>query len=358
MQNFAGLGNYNANMPGTITARYRQVMAPGVFNHPNVQTTGNQAIPHPIQRRLTMNQPQPPILKEVRSHGTKSFPCAIYRTQFTGKCTLVKHHWHNEAEILYFSGGEFRLEINMEPYLIDSECLYFINPGELHSILAETSDRHWEDAIVFSPGILGFDSYDEAQIHLVRPLQNGALRFPRCILPGHPAFAPIQNTFQEIMHTFWEKFPETISAEDGIVTDDLASQLYVKSSLLRILAILSGFRLFTPTQKNPDRRVETIKTALTYIRENYSEKIYIADLARQVNLNEQYFCRFFKKAIGRSPMEYVNEYRIRQARRLLEETDLPVMEVCLECGCNNLGNFLREFRKYTGTTPLQYRKKI
>jgi len=54
-------------------------------------------------------------------------------------------------------------------------------------------------------------------------------------------------------------------------------------------------------------------------------------------------------------MEYINEYRIKQAMRLLEETDLPVTEVCLECGYNNLGNFLRAFKKYTETTPLKYR---
>ena len=41
----------------------------------------------------------------------------------------------------------------------------------------------------------------------------------------------------------------------------------------------------------------------------------------------------------------------------LKESDLTVTEICLECGYNNLGNFLREFRKYTSTTPLQYRKR-
>ena len=104
------------------------------------------------------------------------------------------------------------------------------------------------------------------------------------------------------------------------------------------LYTLSQCQLFVPTEKNTDKRVESIKTILTYIKDNYKEKICISDLAKQINLNEQYFCRFFKKAIGRSPMEYVNEYRIRQARRLLEETDLPVTEVCLECGCSHLGN--------------------
>jgi len=68
------------------------------------------------------------------------------------------------------------------------------------------------------------------------------------------------------------------------------------------------------------------------------------------------FAVFLKKAIGMSPIEYLNEYRIRQAVRLLKASSLPVTEICLDCGYNNMGNFLREFRKYTGTTPLQYRK--
>ena len=73
-------------------------------------------------------------------------------------------------------------------------------------------------------------------------------------------------------------------------------------------------------------------------------------------MNEQYFCRFFKKALGKSPISYLNEYRIKQAMLLLQTTDMPVMDICLDCGFNNLGNFLREFKKNTGLTPLQYRK--
>lgn len=142
------------------------------------------------------------------------------------------------------------------------------------------------------------------------------------------------------------------------MTDNLISQMYVKSSLMYILATLSAHGLFSVTERNFDRRVESIKTALTFIKDNFQNKIYISDLASQVNLNEQYFCRLFKKAIGYSPIEYINEYRIKQAKRLLEDTELQVIEVCLECGFNNLGNFLQEFRKYTGTTPLQYRKHM
>ena len=314
---------------------------------------------------------QPSILKEIRTHGTDSFPCAIYRTHSAGKGTLVKHHWHDEVEILYFSAGKFRLEINMESFPIRSECFYFINPGELHSIITETSDRHWEDAIVFSPGLLCFDSCDEAQIRLLKPIRSGRLLFPRCLTPEQPAFAPMKSAFTDVMHAFGQmkavdpsvilpaadtSRPEDACVDSTPVTDDLTSQLYIKSALLYILATLSANRLFMPAESNQDKRVESIKTALTYMKHHYQEKLHIADLAGCVNLNEQYFCRLFKKAVGHSPMEYLNEYRIKQAIRLLEETGLPVTEVCLECGFNNMGNFLREFRRYTGTTPLQYRK--
>lgn len=297
------------------------------------------------------------VFKEIRTHGTQSFPCAAYRTHASGSGTLVKHHWHEEAEILYFSGGKFRLEINMESYPAHLECFYFINPGELHGIITETADSHWEDAVVFSPGILSSDSYDETYIHLIKPVQNGKLLFPRCITPKHPAFVPLKGAFLDIMRSFGQ-LSEDHAFDSTLVTDDLTTQLYIKSSLLYMLATLSAHRLFAPAEKNFDRRVESVKTALTYIRKHYQDKIYIADLAGQVNLNEQYFCRLFKKAVGCSPIAYINEYRVKQARRMLEETNLPVTEICLECGFNNLGNFLREFRRHAGTTPLQYRKSL
>ena len=229
-----------------------------------------------------MQNQQPSTLKEIRVHGTQDFPCAFYQTGTRIKGNMVKHHWHEEVELLYFSGGEFCLEVNMERFNISEECFYFINPGELHSIYVEKNGGCVENAVVFHMDML--------------------------------------------------------------------------SSAYALEHIQSANNLFEVTEKNHDHRIETIKTTLTYIQENYKEKIYIRDLAGLIGMNEQYFCRFFKKVIGRSPMEYVNEYRIKKAIHYLKESDLTVTEICLECGYNNLGNFLREFRKYTSTTPLQYRR--
>ena len=169
-------------------------------------------------------------------------------------------------------------------------------------------------------------------------------------------FEPVRKSYEEIRNVFGGDSFHDNYYDGEAVTDDITRQLFIKSALLRILAVLSANNLFEVTEKNHDHRIETIKTTLTYIQENYKEKIYIRDLAGLIGMNEQYFCRFFKKVIGRSPMEYVNEYRIKRAIHYLKESDLTVTEICLECGYNNLGNFLREFRKYTSTTPLQYRR--
>ena len=86
---------------------------------------------------------------------------------------MVKHHWHDEVEMLYFDKGGFLLEVNMEVYPVESECICFINPGELHSITKICSEESGEDAIVFHPAVLSFESYDAAQIEPSRSRTGG-----------------------------------------------------------------------------------------------------------------------------------------------------------------------------------------
>ena len=56
-----------------------------------------------------MQNQQPSTLKEIRVHGTQDFPCAFYQTGTRIKGNMVKHHWHEEVELLYFTVGEFCL---------------------------------------------------------------------------------------------------------------------------------------------------------------------------------------------------------------------------------------------------------
>lgn len=293
-------------------------------------------------------------LKEDRPHGSASFRCAFYEAEQGESHFLVKHHWHDEIEMLHFKKGNFHMEINMESYEIREECIFFVNPGELHYIISKELCE--EDAVVFNPNLLSFESYDTMQNQVIQPLMNGNLWLPRCIEASRREFPDIYIEYERIQNAFrmMEEAPENTGQKNVSVS---VSQMLIKASLLRILALLTGEGLLTRQESGINHQVESIKKVLTYIRENYRERIYIRDLAGLINVNEQYFCRFFKRAIGKTPMEYVNEIRIRRAAEMVVNTDYLIMEICLECGFNNLGNFLREFKKYTGTTPRLYKKE-
>ena len=146
-----------------------------------------------------MQNQQPSTLKEIRVHGTQDFPCAFYQTGTRVRGNMVKHHWHEEVELLYFSGGEFCLEVNMERFNISEECFYFINPGELHSISVEKNGGCVENAVVFHMDMLSSAyALDQIQTNLIQPVQNGSIQFPRCLRKNEPAFETVRKSYEEI----------------------------------------------------------------------------------------------------------------------------------------------------------------
>ena len=131
----------------------------------------------------------------------------------------------------------------------------------------------------------------------------------------------------------------------------------IKAALLNILGILAEHAQLASNEPVRNPRVELLKTVISHIRQNYQHPLSLGELAALAGMNEQYFCRFFKKSLGKTPVSYINDFRIRHAATLLRTTELQVTEVCLESGFNNLGHFMKEFKKATGFTPLQFRKQ-
>ena len=302
-----------------------------------------------------MNQTsQQPGLKEKQSHGTRLFPCAYYHFSNLSYRLRVRHHWHEEVEVVYLQHGSYKLDINMEPYGTDQECFLFLNSGELHS-LRSVSVEFDEQAIVFLPSMLLFHNYDSIDESILLPLAQNKLTFPRFLDQTIPFFPAFRSCYQQISRIF-SKNNETLVTGEQILTDNVIAQLQIKAGILQLIGILMEAGLMRQSPGSESQKITAIKTVLSYITEHYQEKLYVQDLASQINMNEQYFCRFFKRSIGKTPIDYINDYRLNKVIRLLETGDAPVTEVCLECGFNNMGNFQRLFKRKTGTTPLQYRK--
>ena len=100
-----------------------------------------------------------------------------------------------------------------------------------------------------------------------------------------------------------------------------------------------------------------INRIIDFINEHYSEEISLDMLCEAAGgLSEQYLCRLFKHNIGMRPVEYILKKRIGIARSYLEKTDLPINDIAQLTGFNNTSYFYRNFKKFTGTSPLSYRQ--
>jgi AraC family transcriptional regulator len=72
-------------------------------------------------------------------------------------------------------------------------------------------------------------------------------------------------------------------------------------------------------------------------------------------MSPQHFGNLFRQSTGRAPYEYVIYHRIERGKRLLSETNMPIMEIALEVGFAHHSHFADTFRHVTGMTPKQYR---
>ncbi|MBY7144460.1 helix-turn-helix domain-containing protein [Virgibacillus sp. NKC19-3] len=102
-------------------------------------------------------------------------------------------------------------------------------------------------------------------------------------------------------------------------------------------------------------RSSSILPSIEYVHNHFSESLEIEKLASIENLHPVYYTQWFKKRTGKSPVAYIQEVRLKEAKKLLTETDLSITNISLQIGYNQLSSFSRLFYKYEGQSPRIYR---
>ena len=152
-----------------------------------------------------MYQQQAPDIERNQSSWLPGFSlCFLPDARLCGHGFLVKHHWHEEAEILYFPGGTFSLDINMETFDVSDQNVFIsLIPANCTAsvLLPKKSCRNMR--LSSSPELLCSPFYDTVQTQLIQPLQNGQLHFPRSISKEHPAFSCSADHISEHCRRFF-----------------------------------------------------------------------------------------------------------------------------------------------------------
>ncbi|SMD03465.1 AraC family transcriptional regulator [Pedobacter nyackensis] len=138
-------------------------------------------------------------------------------------------------------------------------------------------------------------------------------------------------------------------------------RIIILLSILKTLAetdeystIVTGKSTFYQSNESETLRINKI---CNYTMTNYKNDITLEEIASLSNLSITSFCRYFKLMTKKTYYDFLIEIRVSHACRFLIENKLPTEMICFDCGFNNVSNFYRHFKKVTGMTPLDYKRK-
>ncbi|MEF9877915.1 MAG: AraC family transcriptional regulator [Clostridia bacterium] len=276
---------------------------------------------------------------ESMQRGSPDFPLDYHHIDHLHPRYEMPYHWHEEFEILHVLKGSFALAIDDSSYLLAAGDVAFIAAGSLHG--GTPSDCVYECVVFDMRLLLKANEFCKAY---VSDIWHRRVSVTPLFLAG----------CKETKHTVLTMFEALRKRCEGY-------PLITFGCLLRFVGEIyhygSYVRHATP-QSSEAKNVLKLKTVFELIETQYHEPLNLGELASVVAMSPKYFCRFFKETTHRTPMDYVNYYRIEQACYQMDATDHNVTEVALDVGFGDLNYFIRAFKKYKGITPGQYLRQI
>ena len=280
-------------------------------------------------------------LKENKPHGTKDDPFSTYHIKNAGRSFQIPVHWHDELEIIYVKSGFLTVSISGESYIGKPGDAFVVSPGNLHLMGSDTGAVDYY-TFLFPLKNLSFRADDLLEDKLLEPLNSGHLMInPR-----------INDTAKELC----EQLIEVYAAKNDESESQLTAQIKTKIILLQF--ILEMWKKGFIIENDTSGRNTVEKEMVSYIQQNYTGKISLKEFGEQFHLSEKYISRYFKEHFHITLSQYVTYLRLEHAKQLLQDTDIPVTEVAMQSGYQNVSYFIRSFKKTYEISPLKYRNNM
>ena len=273
---------------------------------------------------------------EQKTRGTFDFPIEFHHVDKSHPRYQMPFHWHIDYELLRVVSGHLSLSLNEDTYSLSAGDTALIQDGVLHG--GTPTDCVYECIDLDLNAFIGGNSVCKKELENV---QNHQIELQRIF----------RKDTQEAA-VLWQLFDTLCAQEHGFacITQGLLLQfigLMIQNHCYQSAAPLSG---------HGNKRIRQLKNALGLIRERYNTPLSLEELAAAAEMSPKYFCRFFAEMTGRTPIDYLNYYRVECACEQLLYSDETVTDIALGCGFNDLSYFVKTFKKYKGVTPKRFRK--
>lgn len=279
--------------------------------------------------------------RENKIHTEDNFPYNTYLCSIPLDFPCVPIHWHDEIELIVIQKGRGTVLVDFNRYLVSAGDIVVVLPGHLHSIDQAFEDSMEYENILFRSDLLFSRTEDICTSAYLRPLITGNLPVDCHIHPGL---------------CYYEEFSHVIQSIDLLCQKrPVGYQLAVKGHLFQLFFLLLSSQTKKAPSKTERKSLEKIKFIIHYVEEHYSEPITVEQMASLCYYSSSHFMKFFKTHMGVSFIQYLNDYRLTMARRLLATCTYSVLEVAQQTGFENLSYFNRLFKRKYGITPKQLR---
>ena len=278
-------------------------------------------------------------LKENKPHGTKDDPFSTYHIENAGRSFQIPVHWHDEFEIIYVRSGFLTVSISGESYIGKTGEAFVVSPGNLHLMGSQTGTVDYY-TFLFPLKYISFRTDDMLDEKLLEPLNSGHLMIcPR-----------VKDTAKELC----EQLVDIYMAKKDESESKITTQVGTKIILLQF--ILEMWKKGFVIENDTSGRNTVEKEMVSYIQQHFTGKISLREFGEQFHLSEKYISRYFKEHFHITLSQYVTYLRLEHAKQLLQDTDIPVTDLAMQSGYQNVSYFIRSFQKAYAVSPLKYRK--
>ena len=280
--------------------------------------------------------------KELKQHGNEQFPFLVsYQKLSEYESGSFMWYWHPEIEITYVQKGTMCYKVNHMVYHLKEGDIVFNNSGALHSGTMENQKDCAYIPVTFDSRLIYGFFQSTVNSKYVDPVIQDSMLPAICIDQSEPWHKPFREYLLRIIDLD-EKKPDFYELDITICLQ----------SMWRLL--LEHITYEPQASRENSLEYDRIKKILSYIEENYQNKITLNDIAGHIHLCESECTRLFKRHMNTTLFAFLQEYRIERSLEFLQD-DQPVSAVADKAGFSDPNYYSKVFAKIKGCSPREYR---